>query len=341
MSPKKFITWELREEDIDFFARELDYFIPDKVYDIHAHLYRRIFWRKDVPVHVKVGPPDVSLEIYQKEMQWILTGREIHGLHFPFPPGNPDKMDFDIASSNTWVSQEIKKDPLARGQFLVTPEDDPEWVRQEMRRLGLGGLKPFASFAKIENYNFAELPDYLPECLMAVANEEGWTITIHLVRPRGIADQSNIHWVRTYCEKYPHANIILDHVARGFNPYHAIEGFKKLTGLANLWIDTSANCSSLAMIAALRYLGPDRVLYGSDFFCSHIRGINIAVNDTFLWLDEKQPVWDGDDWTGRICPTLIGLENLRAVKSAFDVLDLGDKEIEKYFWGNAASLLDL
>ena len=39
------------------------------------------------------------------------------------------------------MGQQIKKDPLARGQFMVRASDDPEWVRQEVRRLGLRGEK--------------------------------------------------------------------------------------------------------------------------------------------------------------------------------------------------------
>ena len=332
------VTWELRDEDRDFFAKELDDFVPDKVYDAHAHLYRESFWDGEAPEHVRVGPSDITLEIYREQMQWILPGREVHGLHFPFPPGD-DRMD--TRAANEWVSQEVRKDALARGQFLVRPTDDPEWVREEVRRLGLRGLKPFASFSGVEPVGEAELPSYLPEGLMSVANEEEWSITIHLVRPRGVADPANVHWLRTYCETYPKADLILDHSARGFNPYHAVEGLQQLTGLPNLWVDTSVACPPLATIAALRCLGPERVLYASDFFCSHIRGTNVGLGDGFAWLDEDLPVWEGSQWIPANRPVLVGLENLRAVKAAFWALRLGDNEIEKYFWGNAAALLGL
>lgn len=330
-------TWELRDEDVAFFARELDDFVPPKVYDVHAHLYRESFWEGDPPEHVRVGPSDITLETYREQIRWILPGREVHGLHFPFPTVRPT----DTTAPNAWASAQVRKDPLSRGQFLVRPTDDPEWVRQQVRELGLRGLKPFSTFAQhVEPYN-AELPDYLPEPLVAVADEERWTITVHLTRPRSAADPSNVHWIRTYCERYPHMNLILDHSARGFNPFHAVEGLQQLTGLRNLWVDTSVNCSPLATMAALRCLGPDRVLYASDFYCSHIRGTNLGVNDTFTWLGEELPIWDGNDWSGPIRPVLVGLENLRAVKAAFWVLKLGDKQIEDYFWNSAAGLLGL
>ena len=332
------ITWELRDEDRDFFDRELKDFVPDRVYDAHAHLYRRCFWRDDAPAHVAAGPADVTLEVYREQMQWLLPGREVHGLHFPFPFLDPS---IDTAAPNEWVSEQVKKDPLARGQFLVRPTDDPEWVRQQVRRLGLRGLKPFASYAPVDNSNLAELPQYLPEPLVAVANEEGWSITVHLMRPRDVADPSNVHWIRRYCETYPNIALILDHCARGFNPHHAAEGLQQLRGLPNLWVDTSVTCTALATIAALKTVGPERVLYASDFYCSHIRGTNLPVSDTFLWLGEEHPLWEGDAWTGPLRPTLVGLENLRAVKAAFWALGLGDAAVEKYFWSNAAGLLGI
>ena len=332
------ITWELRDEDRELFANELDDFVPDRVYDAHAHLYRELSWLGEAPAHVSAGPSDVSLETYREQMDWIVPGREVHGLHFPFPPGDGN-MDNDAA--NEWVSEQVRKDPLARGQFLVRPTDDPEWVRDEVRRLGLRGLKPFASYSGVEPVGEAQLPSYLPESLVAVANDEEWSITIHLVRPRGVADPSNVHWLRTYCERYPRANLILDHSARGFNPYHAIEGLQQLTGYSNLWIDTSVACPPLATIAALRCLGPRRVLYGSDFFCSHIRGTNVGLNDGFAWLDEDLSVWEGNPWIPTMRPVLVGLENLRAVKAAFWALGMSDSEIERDFRGNAAELLRL
>ncbi len=32
--------WQVREEDLEFFARELESFLPGRVFDAHCHLYR-------------------------------------------------------------------------------------------------------------------------------------------------------------------------------------------------------------------------------------------------------------------------------------------------------------
>lgn len=328
-------TWEMREEDREFFERELQSFVPDRVYDMHAHLWRERDWEGRPPALVRAAPAEVTMEVYQECVGWILPGREVHGLHFAFPTIFPN----DPAPCNEWVSRQIKKDPLARGQFYVRPTDDPEWTREEVNRLGLRGFKPFAGFAERPDKGNAEIPEFFPEWIARLAHEEGWSITLHMQRSRSLAEPSNRHWIRTYCEKYPHMTLILDHCARGFNPHHAIGGLEQMRGLPNLYADTSVVCSPLGVMACLKFLGVQNVLYASDFFCSHIRGTNLPVGDSFLWLEQESPMWGEIAYGGK--PVLLGLENLRAIKAACQMLDLSDGEVEAIFWGNAARVLGL
>ena len=328
-------TWQVRDEDQEFFVRELESFLPDRVYDMHAHLWRRSDWQGNPPAVVQAAPAEITLEVYRECMAWILPGREVHGLHFPFPTAFPN----DPVPCNAWVGQQVAKDTLARGQFYVRPTDDPDWVCAEVQRLGLRGLKPFSCFAPRPDKGNAEIPEYLPERLVEAAHRQGWSITLHMVRDRSLADPSNQHWIRHYCQTYPGMTLILDHCARGFNPYHAIEGLQHLQGLPNLYADTSVTALPLAVMACIRFLGVSNVLYASDFFCSHIRGSNLPVGDSFLWLYEDAPVWDEVLYGGG--PVLLGLENLRAIKAACQMLRLSDEEVEAIFWGNASRVLGL
>src|SRR5438034_1361609 len=68
----------------------------------------------------------------------------------------------------------------------------------------------------------------------------GLSITLHMVRDRALADPLNQATIRRYCERYPNMRLILAHAARGFNPWHTIEGIDSLRGLENVWFDTSA-----------------------------------------------------------------------------------------------------
>jgi glutamate-1-semialdehyde 2,1-aminomutase len=279
-------------------------------------------------------PEVVDYDTYMRLIDQLHPGRSVGALFIPVA------LDAQgMAEANRFVATETARDRICRGLFFVKPTDDPEWVRQEVRRSGLHGLKCYHTHsAKQPTWN-ADIPDYLPESLVRVAHEEGWVITLHVVKSRAMADPANVFWVRRYCERYPGMRLILAHSARGFQPAHNLEGLPQLTGLDNLYFDTSANCEPIAHEAILRIIGPRKLMYGSDLPVSHLRGRSVAAGDSFIWLYENTPVW-GEKHL-QVKPVLIGLEHLRSLKWACWSAGLSDSQVEAIFWGNAAGLLGI
>lgn len=317
------------DEDREFFRRELESFVPQKVFDAHAHLYAH-----DTLASVPKGLPEqVGYREYQDLMQDILPKRRIAALFLP--AFNPEKKNL-LPQCNQWVGQQVAQAPDCVGEFFVKPDDDPEWVRQEVKRLKLRGFKCYHTMAGKPSTWEAEIPDYLPERLVKVADDEGWCITLHMVRARAVADPSNQSWIQRYCQHYSKMKLILAHSARGFQPAHNLEGLETLKKIDNLYFDTSAVCEPIAHQAILRIIGHKKLLYGSDFYVSHLRGRSVAVADRFLWLYEETPVWKEKGWT--IKPVLVGLENLRSLKWACWSEKLNDRAVEDIFWNNAAEL---
>lgn len=72
--------------------------------------------------------------------------------------------------------------------MLIAPEMDAETVREQVRRYGFVGLKPYHLMAKTDGPTFlAPIEDYLSEEHVRVAlHEEGLTITLHMVRDRAV-----------------------------------------------------------------------------------------------------------------------------------------------------------
>lgn len=320
-----------RPVDVEFFHRELASFLPDYIFDAHCHI-----WLEDaVNFRVPGVSGDVGTTEYLSLMGDVHPGRKTGALFLSFAvPGIPDGR----SRMNEFVGQETAYGPAFRGNFFVKPGDDPEFVRQEVRRLRLHGLKCYHTFAAVTPTWEAEIPDFLPEPLVKVAHEEGWVITLHVVKSRSVADPSNIHWIKQYCRLYPNMRLILAHSARGFQPGHNLEGLAELKGLDNLYFDTSANCEPVAHQAIIRMIGHKKLLYGTDLPVSHMRGRSLAVGDSFLWLYEDSPLWAEAKHT-RIDPVLIGLEHLRSVRWACWSEGLGDGAVEDIFWNNAAELL--
>ena len=319
-----------RPVDHEFFERELASFVPDRIFDAHTHLWI------DGEVCFKVPGVEGSIgsDEYLRLMQDLHPGRRMAALFISFAMGDhPESAD----RINEWIGQQVAHHPDFRGEFFVRPDDDPEWVRQEVRRLGLHGLKCYHWFAPSKPSWEASIPEFLPERLVKVADEEGWVITLHVVRSRACADPDNLYWIRRYCETYPNMRLILAHSARGFQPTHNFEGLAALQGLDNLYFDTSVNCDPLAHQVVLRLFGPKKLMYGTDLPISHHRGRSVAVADSFLFLDDAMPIWKHNHAT--IEPVLLGLEHLRSVKWACWSERLNDRDVEDIFWNNAAGLL--
>jgi glutamate-1-semialdehyde 2,1-aminomutase len=325
------MDWQLLEQDQELFRRELDSFVPDRIFDAHAHLYARGMFNGDPPGVVGTGPEVVDLDEYRRQIDLLLPGRQVSGLFFGFP--NPA---MDLAAGNRFLMEQVRRDPASRGQMMVRPNMDPEWIRAEARREGFVGLKCYHVYATEEPTFNAPIPSYLPEEQVRIAHEEGLSITLHLVRPRALADPVNQEVIRAYCERYPNVKLILAHAARGFNPHHTIEGIGTLRGLPNLWCDCSAVTDAGACEAILLTLGVERLLWGSDFPVSHTRGRCVAIGDSFLWLSP-----DNTDFAAHyahVQPTWVGLESLRVLKLAAMTLRLTDAEVEAIFWGNAQAV---
>ena len=229
---------ELTGDDREFFERELASFVPDRVFDAHVHL-----WPQADEEHLKAGLPRIcGYDEYRKMIDWLHPGRWAGGLFLSFPYTGTARQ------ANEWICCQAARDPACRGTLFVAQDDDPDWARSEAKRLRAVGLKCYHASAQ-GKYNWeADIPDYLPESIVEVAHQEGWTITLHLVKSRAVADPSNIHWVREYCRKYPNMKLILAHCGRAFQPAHALEGLPQLRGLDNLYFDSSANCEPITTV---------------------------------------------------------------------------------------------
>lgn len=326
--------WIVSEEDRELFARELDAFVPARIFDAHVHWYRcRHFPDDNLPAVCRGGPDDATAAYFQDAMRALLPGRAIRALAFPFP--HPQ---VDVAAANHWLAEQVTATPGARGQMLVTPQHTAEEVRVAVQEFGFVGLKCYHVFSDHTPTFQSPIEDFLPEHQVRVADELELCITLHIVRSRALADPVNQATLRAYCERYPRMRLILAHAARGFNPHHTLHGIAALQGLRNVWFDTSVVTDAGALEAIVQTMGHERLLYGSDFPVSHIRGRCVALGDSFFWISASNtqlavPYAD-------LQLSLVGLESLRTLLVAARSLRLSDRQCEDIFYNNAAALLD-
>jgi glutamate-1-semialdehyde 2,1-aminomutase len=326
--------WPVLEYDHEFFRKEINSFLPSQIFDAHNHIYRVCDFGGAVPPLAASGPPVVDWSLFLEKMREILPGRKFRALSFPFPAVGalPDP-------ANEFLGEECRSHPATLGQMMVTPQMDPEFIRETTRRHGFVGLKCYHLFSSRTPTFESAVEEYLPEEQVRVAHEEGLSITLHMVRAEALADPVNQESIRRLALKYPNARWILAHAARGFNVHHTIQGIASLSGLDNIWFDTSAITEAGAFEAIAREFGVSRLLYGADFPVTHLRGRCVAIGDSFLWLTEENTRFDAA--YSALRPVLIILESLRAHKMAVWNLRLSDSDVEKIFWENAVDLYSL
>lgn len=326
--------WQITDFDRELFHRELDRFVPPRLFDAHAHWYRADqFLADSVPELVKSGPAVAGSVAFDQHMDQIIPDRQTDGLFFPFP-----HRAVDVKASNEFLRQELLGRPNSFGQMLITPEQDPEYIRETVRACGFVGLKCYHVYSRRQPTFDSLIEDFLPEEQVRVANEEGLSITLHIVRSRALADEANQLTLRQYCQRYPNMKMILAHAARGFNAHHTILGIDALRGLGNVWFDTSAVTDSGAIEAIINTLGHERVLYGSDFPVSHLRGRCVALGDSFLWISPQNTQLDVP--YSKLELALVGHESLRTLKIAALSTRLSDSQVEDIFCNNARKLFD-
>ena len=329
--------WTFNDADRDHLERYVRPYLPGRIFDAHAHLFCHDHYAPgDLPADLLGTPAILGIEAYRHYIDWLHPdGRTVGGLFFGLA-----FMGKRVAN-NEFVAEQMR-DANARGfralgQMLISPDMDPEYVRQEVQRGGFVGLKPYHTMAQTTGPTFlAPIEAYLTEQHVRIAHEERLSITLHMVRDRAMADPANQATIRRYCENYPNMQLILAHAARGFNPWHTIEGIDSLRGLRNVWFDTSAVTEAGAFEAIVDVMGHDRLLYGTDFHISQLRGRCIAIGDSFHWLYADEMSLHEKHTS--LQPVLIGLESLRSVILAMHRLRLNDSQIEDLFYGNSARL---
>jgi predicted TIM-barrel fold metal-dependent hydrolase len=324
--------WVVTEWDRELFERELESFVPATVFDAHAHWYRADhFSAGAAPLLVQSGPPVAGSAAFDRAIRQLMPDRRIEGLFFPYP--HPA---LDVAAGNEFLHQELSGRPGSRGQMLVTPGQDPEFIRETVRRCGFVGLKCYHVYSPHRPTFDSPIEEFLPESQVRVAHEQGLSITLHMVRPRALADVANQETIRRYCGRYPNMRLILAHAARGFNAHHTILGIESLRGLSNVWFDTSAVTDCGAVEAIVHTFGHQRILYGSDFPVSHLRGRCVGLGDSFLWISPDNTNLEVP--YAKLELALVGHEALRTLKVAAMSTRLTDSQVEDIFCNNGTGL---
>ncbi len=327
------LVTHLTESDERLLEKALDGFVPNQVFDVHAHLFHtRHFARGRRPVFLEenrgYGMPE-----FQAAMKNWMPGRKVDGLFFGFPSTGNDR-----AGENEWVRSHVEGAGDSRALVLAAPGDDRAEVRRLLTERSFVGIKPYRMYADVPDTREAEIESFAPEWMWEACHDHDGVLMLHIMLAGGITDERNVTVIRRLCTRYPRCRLVLAHVARSFNYRHAREGLHAVEDLENVVVDTSAVTQASAFRAALEILGPRRVLWGSDYMVSELRGTCVTQGDGFTWI---HPELGTENLTVFGNYTTVGIESLLCLREACEDAGMNESDVEDLFRNNALRLLGL
>jgi len=309
--------------DIRIWKEELDQFVPNKIIDVHTHLWNERFAGKNEDTD-SILRMEAGFGNLRKFSETIFPGREIHYLLMGTPLAG-----IDFEEHNRWVADEASIDPLSIAGMILTPQMTPESVSSMLKSKNAKVLKPYRVFA--DDPVNCRIKDYLPEPIMEVADHYGIAIMLHISMKDGIADPVNQADLKSYTRKYPNIKWILAHCARSFNSFMLEKSIHFLKNLPNIWYDTSAVNDLYSHLLLLKYEDKRRIMFGSDNIAAGgMRGKYISYG--FAWEGYR-----GNPGLSHCQAeaTMVIYEQLRCQKQASEILELTKSEINAIFYDNA------
>ncbi len=309
-------------------------FLPAEIYDIHTHPYNAAHFPPGEWAILN-GKKIMGCAEHRTALQRYMPVPTIHGLYFGMP-----RITADRPAMNAWVAAEVSQHgtPISRALMVASPADNQAGVAAALRSGRFCGLKVYHCYSgRLDTVN-ATIEEYAPEWMWELLHEVRGVLMLHIVRDGAMEDAGNQASLRRLCRTYPKAKLILAHIARSFSYRNARHGLQALADLDNAVVDTSAICEAEAFRAALNILGPRRILWGSDFAVSELRGRCVTTGGLFFWLHPEQIRADHQAPTSTDM-TLVGIESLLSLREACEDTGLTHGDIDDIFLHNALRTL--
>jgi len=331
--------WRLISAD-KALASELRARLPDRLFDVHMHPYRRADIRPPIPF-LQAGPAKAGYAAWRKYVGALVGARRLRGaLLTPYP-----SREGDVDVVNDFVAAELKRAPSCAASIVIGPNYPRAKAEERLKNPRIRCMKPYHLLARRPSGGQASrsrtfdctIEEYLPGWAWKLAEERGLVILLHMVRDAALSDSKNLASIIRLCERHPNARLLLAHAARGFCAPNTIRSVSKLVGLQNVWFDSSGICEPDALAAILSEFGPRRLLWGTDFPVSHQRGRCVTLGTGFCWVVTDQVEWNEKAFFGQ--PVVVGLESLRALLRAADYAFLNEGDLQDVFCDNALRLL--
>jgi glutamate-1-semialdehyde 2,1-aminomutase len=328
----------LGDADRNLFERELNDFLPRRIFDAHAHLF-------DAGCFVPGAelPPKscyrrfggaFTLEQYQGWSADWLPERTLFLNSFGHPSADTDRV------RSAAYTGAISDNRRTFGMLLVAPRDPVAAIEALIREHALIGYKPYLNYVDWKPAAEVTIDDMLPAAQLELAERLGLVVTLHIPRAGRLADPVNQAQMTALCRRYPNTTFIFAHIGRAYFLNNVIGRLDGLAACPNAFLDTAMVNHEGVLEYALRHFPRERILFGSDAPIALLRGKSVEINDQYAYLmGEDYMIGTAIvDTAHAVAFTTFFYEQLRGIRLAAARAGLTAAEVERLFFENAHRL---
>ena len=339
--------FDVKDVDRRFCREKLQGFLPDRIIDVHTHVWLKSFRRAAPTGRAVTWPLRVAeqspIEELVETYRLMFPGKAVTPLIFSFVESHED----DFAAANAYISRAAREHGLPALVF-ASPQWSAERLEQEIRDGGFLGAKVYLTLSP------AHIPadeirifDFLPHHQLEILDRHGWIVMLHIPRSTRLRDHVNLADMLEIDRRYPNARVIIAHVGRAYCPEDVGDAFAVLAQTQRMLFDISANTNAAVFEQLIRAVGPRRILFGSDLPVTRMRMRRICENGNYINLVPRNLYGDVSDdkhmreVDGEQAEALSFFlyEEIDAFRRAAQATGLTPRDIEDIFFGNAMRLI--
>lgn len=332
----------MNQYDEKVYAEELKDFLPDSFIDLHVHIWKNTFTPQGDSNGGATWTHLVADEMTGDDLMGAL------GRMFPGKKVTPlvfGGVDHSVEQCNAYVAEQAERfgfPTLLRTDYSMTPDQ----LEEQVKKGGFLGLKPYLT--NCPPYLPApeiRIYDYLPKEHLETANKNGWIVMLHIPRSGRLRDQVNLAQLLEIEKNYPDLRLVVAHVGRAYSRQDLGDAFELLKNTKHMLFDFTANLCDEAIETCIRYMGTERLMFGSDLPITVMRMYRITDETGFYYNVVPRGMY-GDVSSDRHMKesdedtiTLMLYEQLRAFRRVAGKLKLTDSQVEDIMYRNARKLV--
>ena len=326
-----------------FYRDEIAPYLPPAVLDFHTHTWLASNWRvKPWETASQGGKYMVTSEDYPptrlvEDGRRAFPDRPYHAVVFGYPTPAADVTVENAFVASAALAHRGLYPLLIAGKPLAVPGDALAAAVLAQPFLGFKVYLPWYG----DNYGATTLADMLSANEMAVANAHRLVVMLHVPSAGRLGDPAVQRGVEWLAKDFPDAQLVLAHGGRCYLPAEMRRALPCLRALPNVCLDCSMVMDPLVLLMLFDAIGPQRVLFATDFPVAAMRGRRVRVLDH--WVDVTTAGYPESAFrvqSDGIRASYMAIEIALAVRDAALQAGLSAAQLRDVFYANGMAVLE-